>query len=989
MSHEEAVRSVGGGRRNSARLADRTGTACRADAVSKVYGRRETAVHALRDVTLDIPARAFTAIMGPSGSGKSTLLHCLAALDTPTAGHVFLGQTELTALSRRQQAQVRRDRIGFVFQAFNLVPTLDAIENITLPQLLAGRRPDREWLDHIVHEIGLADRLHHRPSELSGGQQQRVALARALAGRPEVIFADEPTGNLDTAASQEMLALLRDAVDQFAQTVITVSHDPSITRYADLVLVLRDGQVVDQASDPDVDEVSARPLSGEDTHDEVGYDEVHAPRPDGQDRMRSRRRRQPDEPTPGRPMVGSDDEVEVARQERWLQRIREQFEAEHQPTHEGDDAPVDDRDPWVTQAVEHVGPAVQDWQADADAAPQRPAEATRRAFERDDDDQGWLPAIRSWDLPDRDAEAAPDEAPAAPPAWHSARARNDVPWSRPGHPEDDDRLAATTSQWAPPDREWPPLERGWAGHEDGARDGTDGWRDQPRGEWRDDVQDRRPEPPHDPWRGDDVAHDGGRWPDEHRDAPSRPTARDADRPRWRARDERPWEHDDRGHHDEPWDRSAQQRYDRPAAPPELHERSWPPPGRPLDDDADDREGWRDRSTTDWRALRDSGRPLDDTSGRRPPRDTGRPSQQQPDDVEDQQGPPQHRRWQPADLRDEVNGFHQPDAPRRTPGSNGSHHAAPPPAPAASGLHPERPDDRGDGDSRRGGIDVGGTRPPSVDDAEDRGSGSAHAEPAHARPSATDADDRPQDTDDTTAAPAVDAGRAATERPDATARASAGDDQDDDQDDQAVSPPAGDDEIVQPILHEEHERDDGPVIPRVAAAGGPRPEAREPAPAQAPATAPPVSDEPVDPAAPASADDPQEPVGAEPPPALAEAAHDTEAQDEAAHDGEETAAALPRATAADRYEDRSPAPEAPTAPPAPPRAPARSKRPTPTDDALPAALASLRSTRRPDENADPMAALQSLQVQLDRLGDSGRTGSRRTGRERPTPRRDRD
>jgi putative ABC transport system ATP-binding protein len=313
--------------------------ACRAEALSKVYGRRDTAVHALRDITLSIPSHAFTAIMGPSGSGKSTLLHCLAALDTPTSGRVYLGQTELTSLSRRQQAQVRRDRIGFVFQAFNLVPTLDAIENITLPQLLAGRRPNREWLEYVVARIGLADRLHHRPSQLSGGQQQRVALGRALAGQPEVIFADEPTGNLDTRASREMMSLLRSAVDDFRQTVVTVTHDPAIAGYADQVLFFTDGQVVDQVVHPEPDLVleHLQYLDFSAPAHRGSRGQLHASmQPNGQD-MRSRRRRRGDETGPGRPMVGSDDEVEVARQERWLERIREQFEAEHEAAHARDE----------------------------------------------------------------------------------------------------------------------------------------------------------------------------------------------------------------------------------------------------------------------------------------------------------------------------------------------------------------------------------------------------------------------------------------------------------------------------------------------------------------------------------------------------------------------------------------------------------------------------------------------------------------------------
>jgi putative ABC transport system ATP-binding protein len=307
--------------------------ACRAEALSKTYGRRDTAVHALREITLSIPSHAFTAIMGPSGSGKSTLLHCLAALDTPTSGRVFLGQTELTSLSRRQQAQVRRDRIGFVFQAFNLVPTLDAIENITLPQLLAGRRPNKEWLEYVVAQIGLRDRLHHRPSQLSGGQQQRVALARALAGRPEVIFADEPTGNLDTKASREMLSLLRSAVDDFRQTVVIVTHDPAIAGYADQVLFFMDGQVVDQVLHPEQDLVLEHLQyldSSTPAHRSPRRQLRASMQEDGQHIMRSRRRRRGDETGPGRPMVGSDDEVEVARQERWLQRIREQFDVEHE-----------------------------------------------------------------------------------------------------------------------------------------------------------------------------------------------------------------------------------------------------------------------------------------------------------------------------------------------------------------------------------------------------------------------------------------------------------------------------------------------------------------------------------------------------------------------------------------------------------------------------------------------------------------------------------
>ena len=334
-------------------------TACYASGLNKVYGTRETAVHALYDVTLTIPRSAFTAIMGPSGSGKSTLLHCLAALDTPTSGRVFLGGTELTALSRRQQAQVRRDRIGFVFQSFNLVPTLNALENITLPQLLAGRRPDRAWLHHVIARIGLGDRLHHRPSELSGGQQQRIALARALAGRPEVIFADEPTGNLDTTASREMLTLLRDAVDRFDQTVVTVTHDPSIASYADQILYFSDGRVVDRTNGRVADHTLDRPQQEDGVDGGDGRHDQRLParrRSDGQQTMRSRRRRQPDEPTPGRPMVGSDDEVEVARQERWLQRIREQFEAEY-AAREQVEATPDDTIQQPANWIDHADPS--------------------------------------------------------------------------------------------------------------------------------------------------------------------------------------------------------------------------------------------------------------------------------------------------------------------------------------------------------------------------------------------------------------------------------------------------------------------------------------------------------------------------------------------------------------------------------------------------------------------------------------------------------
>lgn len=218
-----------------------TATAARAIDLRKIYGTGETAVHALDGVNAEFAAGEFTAIMGPSGSGKSTLMHCLAGLDTATSGSVVLGDTDLTDLSDKQMTQLRRDRIGFVFQAFNLVPTLTALENITLPVDIAGRKVDREWLDTVVNRLGLGDRLDHRPGELSGGQQQRVACARALAGRPEIIFGDEPTGNLDSRSSGEVMSILRAAVDEFGQTVVIVTHDPRAASYADRVCSSRTG----------------------------------------------------------------------------------------------------------------------------------------------------------------------------------------------------------------------------------------------------------------------------------------------------------------------------------------------------------------------------------------------------------------------------------------------------------------------------------------------------------------------------------------------------------------------------------------------------------------------------------------------------------------------------------------------------------------------------------------------------------------------------
>jgi putative ABC transport system ATP-binding protein len=210
----------------------------------RVYGEGEAAVHALRGVTVQFPAGQFAAIMGPSGSGKSTLMHLLAGLDRPTSGSVTIDGEEIGDLGDRALTNLRRDRLGFVFQSFNLVPVLTAEENILLPLTLAGRKPDRVWLDQLIESVGLGDRLTHRPAELSGGQQQRVAVARALVHRPAVVFADEPTGNLDTHSSEEVLNLLRQAVDDLSQTVVMVTHDPQAASVADRIVVLRDGEIV-------------------------------------------------------------------------------------------------------------------------------------------------------------------------------------------------------------------------------------------------------------------------------------------------------------------------------------------------------------------------------------------------------------------------------------------------------------------------------------------------------------------------------------------------------------------------------------------------------------------------------------------------------------------------------------------------------------------------------------------------------------------------
>jgi putative ABC transport system ATP-binding protein len=235
-----------------------TAAAVRAENVSKIYGSGDTKVVALDGVSVEFPAAQYTAVMGPSGSGKSTLMHCLAGLDSVTSGEVWVGGTGLSSLNDKGLTQLRRDEVGFIFQAFNLVPTLSALENITLPMDLAGKTPDREWLDTVIDTVGLRDRLSHRPSELSGGQQQRVACARALASRPTVIFADEPTGNLDSRASGEVLAFLRDSVRTMGQTIVMVTHDPVAASYADRALFLADGRIVDEMASPTAESVLDR-----------------------------------------------------------------------------------------------------------------------------------------------------------------------------------------------------------------------------------------------------------------------------------------------------------------------------------------------------------------------------------------------------------------------------------------------------------------------------------------------------------------------------------------------------------------------------------------------------------------------------------------------------------------------------------------------------------------------------------------------------------
>jgi putative ABC transport system ATP-binding protein len=232
--------------------------AARAVGATKTYGKGESTIHALDDIDVEFAAGQFTAIMGPSGSGKSTLMHALAGLDDLTHGKVYIGDVDVTSLKDRKLTKLRRDRLGFVFQAFNLVPTLTALENITLPMDLAGRKPDRAWLDLVVSTVGLESRLRHRPSELSGGQQQRVAVARALAGRPDIVFADEPTGNLDSRTGAEILAFMRQAVRELGQTIVMVTHDPVAASYADRVVFLADGHIVDELLHPTSESVLDR-----------------------------------------------------------------------------------------------------------------------------------------------------------------------------------------------------------------------------------------------------------------------------------------------------------------------------------------------------------------------------------------------------------------------------------------------------------------------------------------------------------------------------------------------------------------------------------------------------------------------------------------------------------------------------------------------------------------------------------------------------------
>ncbi len=232
-----------------------TQAAAKAFEAVKIYGSGETEIRALDDISITFEKGRFTAIMGPSGSGKSTLLHCIAALDNLTSGQTFIGDTDLSTLSDKELTRLRRDRVGFIFQAFNLVPTLNALENITLPMDLAKRTPDSEWLNHVISTVGLGDRLTHRPNELSGGQQQRVAVSRALASKPEIIFADEPTGNLDSRSGTDVLKFMRGAVDDLGQTIVMVTHDAQAAATADRVVFLADGTLQGEMSDPKADQI--------------------------------------------------------------------------------------------------------------------------------------------------------------------------------------------------------------------------------------------------------------------------------------------------------------------------------------------------------------------------------------------------------------------------------------------------------------------------------------------------------------------------------------------------------------------------------------------------------------------------------------------------------------------------------------------------------------------------------------------------------------
>ena len=232
--------------------------AASAISASKIYGKGDSEVRALDDVTVEFRTGQFTAIMGPSGSGKSTLMHCLAGLDSLTSGRAFIGDVDLSSLSERQLTHLRREKVGFVFQAFNLIPTLTARENIELPMDLGDVDPDVAWVDRVIDAVGLRDRLDHKPAELSGGQQQRVAVARALASKPTIIFADEPTGNLDSKSSSDVLGFMRRAVSEFGQTIVMVTHDPNAASYADRVIFLADGKVVDEISEPTAERVLDR-----------------------------------------------------------------------------------------------------------------------------------------------------------------------------------------------------------------------------------------------------------------------------------------------------------------------------------------------------------------------------------------------------------------------------------------------------------------------------------------------------------------------------------------------------------------------------------------------------------------------------------------------------------------------------------------------------------------------------------------------------------